>query len=68
MLLWRGVIAATKLEKGAKKKDQAFYEGQMKSLQYFTQAVLPITMGKMDAIMATSDAAVEISEDAFGGK
>jgi hypothetical protein len=68
MLLWRGCIAAAKLEKGAKKKDQAFYEGQMKSLQYFTQAVLPITMGKMDAIMTNCDAAVEISEDAFGGK
>jgi len=68
MLLWRGVIAATQLEKGAKKKDQAFYEGQMKSVQYFTQAVLPITMGKMDAIMSTCEAAVEISEDAFGGK
>jgi alkylation response protein AidB-like acyl-CoA dehydrogenase len=68
MLLWRGVIAATQLEKGAKKKDQAFYEGQMKSVQYFTQAVLPITMGKMDAIMSTCEAAVEISEDGFGGK
>ncbi|MCB2147751.1 MAG: acyl-CoA dehydrogenase [Deltaproteobacteria bacterium] len=68
MLLWRGVIAATQLEKGAKKKDQAFYEGQLKSVQYFTQAVLPITMGKMDAIMNTCEAAVEITEDAFGGK
>jgi hypothetical protein len=68
MLLWRGVIAAEKLEKGAKKKDRSFYEGQLKSLQYFTQAVLPVTMGKMDAIMATSDAAVEIGEDSFGGK
>ena len=68
MLLWRGVVAAVKLEKGAKKKDKPFYEGQIKSLEYFVQAVLPITMGKMDAIMATCDAAVEISEDAFGGK
>ncbi len=68
MLLWRGVVAAEKLEKGAKKKDRAFYEGQVKSMQYFTQAVLPITMGKMDAIMTTCDAAVEITEDAFGGK
>ena len=68
MLLWRGVVAAQKLEKGAKKKDQAFYEGQLKSVQYFTQAVLPVTMGKMDAIMATSSAAVDISEDGFGGK
>ncbi|MBC2710108.1 MAG: acyl-CoA dehydrogenase [Desulfosarcina sp.] len=68
MLLWRGIIAAGQLEKGAKKKDLSFYEGQVKSAQYFTQAMLPITMGKMDAIMTTCDAAVEISEDAFGGK
>ena len=68
MLLWRGVIAATQLEKGAKKKDKAFYEGQVKSVQYFTQAVLPITMGKMDAIMTTCEASIEISEDGFGGK
>ncbi|PID40213.1 MAG: acyl-CoA dehydrogenase [Proteobacteria bacterium] len=68
MLLWRAVIAAEKLEGEARKKDKPFYEGQLKSAQYFTQAVLPVTMGKMDAIMATSDAAVEISEDAFGGK
>jgi alkylation response protein AidB-like acyl-CoA dehydrogenase len=68
MLLWRGVIAASRLEEGAKKKDQAFYEGQLKSLQYFTQAVLPISMGKMDAIMITCEAPVEIAEDAFGGK
>ncbi|WP_319523722.1 acyl-CoA dehydrogenase [uncultured Desulfosarcina sp.] len=67
MLLWRAVIAAEKLEK-AKKKDKPFYEGQMKSAEYFTQAVLPVTMGKMDAIMATSGAAVEIGEDSFGGK
>ena len=40
----------------------------MKSAQYFTQVVLPVSMGKMDAIMVTCDAAVDISEDAFGGK
>ena len=68
MLLWRAVVAAQKLEKGAKKKDQAFYEGQVKSAEYFTQAVLPVTMGKMDAIVTSCGAAVEISEDAFGGK
>jgi alkylation response protein AidB-like acyl-CoA dehydrogenase len=68
MLLWRGVVASEKLAGKAKKKDLAFYDGQLKSVQYFTQAVLPVTMGKMDAIMATSDAAVAISEDAFGGK
>ncbi len=68
MLLWRSVIAAQKLEKGTKKKDTAFYEGQMKTMQYFMEAVIPVTMGKMNAITASSDAVVEISEDAFGGK
>lgn len=68
MLLWRGVVAAGRLEKGLKKRDQDFYDGQIKSLQYFTQAVLPISMGKMNAILTTCDAAVEISEDGFGGK
>lgn len=67
MLLWRATIAARKLEK-AKSKDKAFYEGQIKSAEYFITSVLPITRGKMNAILASNDAAVEISEDAFGGK
>jgi hypothetical protein len=67
MLLWRGIIAAGKLE-GAKKKDAAFYEGQIKSMEFFTHTVLPITLGKMNAVMITHNAPIEISEDAFGGK
>ncbi|MFP4388132.1 MAG: acyl-CoA dehydrogenase C-terminal domain-containing protein, partial [Desulfococcaceae bacterium] len=67
MLLWRAAIAAGKLEK-AKSKDKAFYEGQIKSAEYFVTAILPITRGKMNAILASNDAAVAISEDAFGGK
>ncbi|MGD8837766.1 MAG: acyl-CoA dehydrogenase, partial [Desulfobacteraceae bacterium] len=59
MLLWRAVISATKLDGGAKKKDQRFYQGQIKSAEFFIQSILPITMGKMDAIMANSSAAVE---------
>jgi hypothetical protein len=68
MLLWRASIAAERLNDGAKKKDQAFYEGQIKSAQYFTQAILPVTMGKMDAIMGNCGAAVEIDDKSFGGK
>jgi hypothetical protein len=30
--------------------------------------VLPVTMGKMDAIMANCGAAVEIDDKSFGGK
>jgi alkylation response protein AidB-like acyl-CoA dehydrogenase len=67
MLLWRATIAARKLEK-AKSKDKAYYEGQLKSAEYFIASILPITLGKMNAIMAGNGAAVEISEDAFGGK
>jgi hypothetical protein len=66
-LLWRAQIAAQKLEK-AKKKDAAFYEGQLKSAEYFVNEVLPVTLGKMNAILNSNGAAVEISEDAFGAK
>ena len=38
-----------------------------KCTEFFTQAILPVTLGKMNAIPATNDAAVEISEAAFGG-
>lgn len=68
LLLWRANIAAAKLDEGAKKKDAAFYEGQLKSTEFFTSCILPATLGKMDAVLATSSAAVDISEDAFGGK
>jgi alkylation response protein AidB-like acyl-CoA dehydrogenase len=68
MLLWRAGIAAEQLAKGAKKKDQAFYEGQVKSVEFFTQSALPITMGKIEAILGLNGAAVEISEDGFCGK
>ena len=68
LLLWRATIAAEKLENGAKKKDAAFYEGQLKSAEYFVHCVLPVTLGKMDAILATNSAVVDIGEDSFGGK
>jgi alkylation response protein AidB-like acyl-CoA dehydrogenase len=68
LLLWRATIAAEKLGNGAKKKDAVFYEGQLKSAQFFANCLLPVTMGKMNAILATSSEAVDISEDAFGGK
>ena len=68
MLLWRASIAAKRLEKGAKKKDQAFYEGQTRSAEFFIHSILPVSMGKMNAILNCNDAITQISEDAFGGK
>jgi hypothetical protein len=67
MLLWRANVASEKLEK-AKKKDKPFYEGQIKSLEFFLEYQLPVTMGKMQVIERTGGSAVDISEDAFGGK
>jgi hypothetical protein len=67
MLLWRARVATEKQE-GAKKKDAAFYEGQIKSAEFFIHTVLPVTMGKMESLMVSSPAAVAISEEAFGGK
>ncbi|MBA3035867.1 MAG: acyl-CoA dehydrogenase [Desulfobacterium sp.] len=78
MLLWRAVIAAPKLEKLAgtgperrakieKDKNAAFYEGQLKSAEFFINALLPVTSGKMDAIFGLSSSVVDIPEASFGG-
>lgn len=64
MLLWRATIAAQKLEK-AKKKDQPFYQGVIKSLQFFTETELPVTMGRFAALLKTSSSAVDIEESMF---
>ena len=66
-LLWRAQIAAQKLEK-AKKKDKPFFEGQLKSAEFFTKSVLPITLGKMKAILNNNGAAVEITAVDSGAK
>ena len=68
MLLWRASIAVKRLDEGTKKKDQDFYEGQTKSAEFFIHSILPVSMGKMDAILNGNDAVNRISEDAFGGK
>ena len=65
--LWRAAVAVAALEKGAKKKDAAFYEGQVKSAEFFIHTILPVTHGKMKAILETNGAVVEIADAAFGG-
>jgi hypothetical protein len=64
LLLWRALVASKKVD--AAKKDRTFYIGQIKSAEYFIESILPISLGKMNAILKTSHAAVEISEEAFG--
>ena len=66
MLLWRASIAASKIN-NSKKKDVTFYEGQIKTAEFFINTILPVTMGKMDAVLESSPAAIEISAASFGG-
>ncbi len=66
MLLWRAVVAAQKIEK-AKKKDKPFYDGLVKSLQFFVETQLPLTMGNLNALQNTSSVAVDIDEASFSG-
>jgi hypothetical protein len=63
MLLWRATIAQQNL--GKKKKEDIFYNGLIKSAQYFINSVLPVTMGKMQAILDGDSATVEIDEASF---
>jgi hypothetical protein len=68
MLLWRATIATQKLADKPKKKDISFYEGQLKSAQFFINSVLPVARGKMEVIMTGDTAALDISDEAFGSK
>jgi len=68
LMLWRASIAARNLKNGARKKDVAFYEGQIKSAEFFVNSILPVSIGKMNVIMTADNSVIDISEDAFGGK
>ena len=80
MLLWRATIAAPRLKKSvgslddasrrkaaARSKETAFFEGQIRSAAYFINAVLPLTLGRMDAIKSGDASAVDMPEAGFGG-
>ena len=67
MLLWRAATAAETLAGGSGQKDREFYEGQVKTAEFFIETELPVTLGKMDAIAGSCPAALEISDAGFGG-
>jgi hypothetical protein len=68
MLLWRTVVAGDRLENEIRNNDADFYKGQIKSAEFFIHTILPVTHGKMDAIMDFCSAAITISDASFGGK
>lgn len=65
MLLWRAAVAAPLI--GKQSKDASFYKGQVKSVEFFANSVLPATLGKMEAILNTNGAAIDIDDASFGG-
>ena len=67
MLLWRAMVASEKLAAKPGKKDIAFYDGQIKTAQFFIQTELPMTLGRMEAVRSGCAAAIEISDEGFGG-
>ncbi|MCG8566827.1 MAG: acyl-CoA dehydrogenase, partial [Desulfobacterales bacterium] len=64
MHLWRALVASQKLAK-AKKKDKPFYQGIIKSLEYFVNAKLPMTQGRFAALLNTPSTAVDMEEGMF---
>ncbi len=68
MHLWRAVVAIEKLDQKPRKKDLEFYNGLLKSAQFFINTILPVSRGKMDVIIANDTTVNDISEAAFGGK
>jgi hypothetical protein len=67
MLLWRATVASKKLTNGAGKKDTSFYQGQVKTAEFYIKTILPEVLGRMKAIEVGCPAAMEIEDDGFGG-
>lgn len=63
MLLWRASVAEKAMS--SSQKDAVFYQGQITSAKYFIETILPVTHGKINSIMKTSNAPIEMDEAAF---
>jgi len=79
MLLWRAAVAQPRLAalledvedqaaRIAANKEAAFYDGQIRAAAYFITSQLPVTEGKINAILESdSDAILKTTDLAFGG-
>ncbi len=66
MHLWRATVAQKALkDKNVKPKDALFYEGQLRTAEFFIYTILPVTEGKIKAIEGLCPAAIKIPEGAF---
>jgi alkylation response protein AidB-like acyl-CoA dehydrogenase len=79
MLLWRAAVAQPRLAEllgdaedpaacVAANKEAAFYDGQIRAATYFIRSQLPVTEGKINAILDGDAAAIlDAAESSFGG-
>jgi hypothetical protein len=67
MLLWRAVAAAPRLESGLSPKERAFYDGQLRTAEFYIRTELPVTLGRMAAVADGCPAAMAIADEGFGG-
>ena len=61
MLLWRANISIEKLDT----KESAFYQGKIKTAQFFITTIIPATMGKLTAITYENNPAASMEEHLF---
>jgi hypothetical protein len=61
MLLWRAVIADEKLQS----KDASFYRGKIKAAEFFITTLLPVTLGKLNAVTYENNPAADMDEGLF---
>ena len=67
MNLWRATIASMKLAGKVKKKDLAFYNGQIKTARFYIETELSVTMGRLVGIESLCSAAVDMEDAEYGG-
>jgi len=67
MLLWRAVAAQRQLDGRDEtgERETAFYAGQVRTAEYHIRSRLPVTLGKMEAILDGCPAAVEMTVEEF---
>jgi alkylation response protein AidB-like acyl-CoA dehydrogenase len=67
MNLSRATIASVKLAGKIKKKDVAFYRGQIKTARFYIDTELALTMGKLSGIETLCSAAIDMEDAEYGG-
>lgn len=61
MLLWRASVAQTRLDS----QEAEFYAGKLMTARFFIQTLLPVTLGKLEAILYEDNPAVAMDQASF---